>query len=303
MIIKNFSEEYLPVTAKLCRLNMHLDIMPDFLLREKTFGEPDYNPKLTLLAFDENETQNPIGFIQGVIKQRPEEKIGYIKLLCVDSNFRRKGIASKMYQQVEAKIKEVGVKKIRVYESYPNYFMPGIDPFYTEAVCFFERKGFKKFSDTSNLRANLLELNYDTSEEEKKLEKEGIICRRAGTEDKDAVLKWVEKNFTAWIHEVSNSFHNSPVTLFICEVKGELKAFSAHEANNRGTGWFGPMGTDPSLRGKGIGGILLLKCLEDLKNMGYVKAIIPWVGPIPFYMHYANARVERVFWRYEKILE
>jgi mycothiol synthase len=80
-------------------------------------------------------------------------------------------------------------------------------------------------------------------------------------------------------------------------------AFSAHEGNNKGTGWFGPMGTSAELREKGAGSILLKKCLKDMKEMGFVKAIIPWVGPIPFYMHHVNSKVERVFWRYEKILE
>lgn len=302
MIIKNFSENYLRSAAKLCRQNMEFDIMPDFLLREKTFGDPDFNSDLTLLYFkDENE--EPVAFIQGVIRKRENQKIGYVKLLCVDSNERRKGIATDLYKNIEEKFRKENVKVVRVYESYPNYFMPGVDPFYTEAVCFFERNGFKKFSDTSNLTADLLSQNFDSQKEEEKLKDEDIICRRAEQNDKDKILSWVGKNFPVWTYEVSESFKNNPITLFITEMKGEVKAFSAHEANNKGTGWFGPMGTDESLRGKGVGGILLRKSLLDMKNMGFVKAVIPWVGPIPFYMHYANANVDRVFWRYEKILE
>ena len=109
--------------------------------------------------------------------------------------------------------------------------------------------------------------------------------------------------FAAWSGEVISAFQNNPITLFIAEQDENLLAFSAHEGNNKGTGWFGPMGTDPALRGKGVGGILLKKCLKDMKEMGFVKATIPWVGPIPFYMHYADAKVERIFWRYEKIME
>jgi len=45
---------------------------------------------------------------------------------------------------VEQKFKKKRVKHIRFYESYPNYFMPGIDPLYTEATWFFERFGYKK---------------------------------------------------------------------------------------------------------------------------------------------------------------
>jgi mycothiol synthase len=40
-----------------------------------------------------------------------------------------------------------------------------------------------------------------------------------------------------------------------------------------------------------------------MKEMGFVKAIIPWVGPIPFYMYHADAKMDRIFWRYEKIME
>ncbi len=302
MEIKNFSEDILIEVAKLCRQSMELDIMPDFLLREKTFGEPDFDPGMTLAVYPDN-SNIPAGFIQGVIKDRHEEKIGYIKLFCVNPGFRRKGIASLLYENIETQMKKRGIKKIRVYESYPNYFMPGVDPFYTEAICFFERNGFKKFSDTSNLTADLFETDFDTHEDEKKLEPENIFCRRAETKDKVKINEWIKKNFNAWLGEVSESFNNNPVSLFIAEKNGEIGAFSAFEVNNKGTGWFGPMGTDDSLRGKGIGGILFKKCLADMKDIGYSKAIIPWVGPIPFYMKYANARVSRLFWRYEKKLE
>ncbi len=312
MVIKTFSEEYLEPAAKLCGISMEFDVMPDFLLQEKTFSDPDYNSKLTLLAFN-SENELPAGFIQGIIRNFPAEpskpwkrkkkKIGFIKLLCVHPDQRRKGIASKLYGKIEKKFIKAGVKLVRVYESAPNYFMPGIDPMYTEAICFFERNGFKKFGDTSNLSSYLAEQNFSTEEEESRLQKKNIICKRAEVSEKRAVLAWLEKKFPEWVPEASEAFKNKPVTLFIARHKGSVQAFSAHEVNNKGIGWFGPMGTDKSLHGLGIGGILLRKCLLDMKEMGYVKAIIPWVGPIPFYMHYANAKVERVFWRYEKILE
>ena len=47
--------------------------------------------------------------------------------------------------------------------------MPGIDPFYTEAVCFFERLGYKKIGDTSNLTADLSLQNFDTEDQKKKI--------------------------------------------------------------------------------------------------------------------------------------
>lgn len=300
MVIKEFTEQDISLTAKFCRENMHLDIMPDFLLKEKTIGDPDFRNDLTMLAFEENA---PVGFIQGLIREREQGKFGYIKLLAVQHEHRRKGIGSKLYNLIEDKFKQENVKQIRVYETYPNYFMPGVDPFYTEAVAFFERHKFKKFNDTSNLVSDLTNQNFSTKDEENKLLNDNIVCRRATFEDKKAIIEWTEKNFKAWIGEISEAFNNSPISLFIAELNGKVEAFSAYEVNNKGTGWFGPMGTTSNLRGKGIGGILLKKCLQAMKEIGFNKAIIPWVGPIPFYLHYCNAKVSRVFWRYEKFLE
>jgi N-acetylglutamate synthase-like GNAT family acetyltransferase len=302
MIIKTFNEDLIKPVAKLCRQNMHRDIMPDFLLREKTLGDPDFKNELSLVGLSEINN-SPIAFLQAVIRTRDTGKVGYIKLLCVDSNQRRKGFAKALYENIEQKMKQQQVKVVRVYESFPNYFMPGIDPFYTEAVCFFERLGFKKFGDTSNLVADLSINKFDTDADEINLLKEKITVRRAEEKDRQKVFDWVEKNFVAWHGEVSSAFQNNPITLFIAEREGNIASFSAHEANNKGTGWFGPMGTDASARGKGIGAVLLKKCLGDMKEMGFVKAIIPWVGPIPFYMQHANAKVDRVFWRYEKIIQ
>ncbi len=85
-------------------------------------------------------------------------------------------------------------------------------------------------------------------------------------------------------------------------MNGEIIAFSEFETNNKGTGWFGPMSTSVNARGKGVGGVLLKRCMNEMKKMGFKTSIIPWVGPISFYMHYINSPVDRVFWRYEKKL-
>jgi len=301
MNIKVFNEELLPSAAKLFRQNMLYDIMPDFLLKEKTVDDPDFDPELTLLAYNDDNTL--VGFIQGIIRRRDNERLGYVKLLCIDSNERRKGIAKELYNIIEKKFIAEKINKIRVYESWPNYFMPGVDPFYTEAVCFFERMGFVKIGDTSNLEVDLINQNFMTDSEVSELQSKGFNLRRAAADDKIRVLQWIRSNFPAWEIEVTRTFQNSPISIHLAEKEDNIIAFSAFEGNNTGTGWFGPMGTTEAARGMGIGGVLYKKCLNDMKAIGFTKATIPWVGPIPFYMHYSNARVKRVFWRYEKVLQ
>lgn len=302
MVIKEFSEELVSAAAKLCRQNMELDIMPDFLLREKTFGDKDYNPSLTLVAFDE-VLSVPVGFIQAVVKQRTNEKIGYIKLLCVDVNNRRKGIGTILHNDVVEKIKSAGIKKIRLYESFPNYLTPGIDKNYTEGVQFFNKLGYKKFNETVNLSADLSVQKYDTQSEELNLDRKGITTRRAIESDRANVMEFINKNFYDWREEVESTFDNQPITLFVAEKDEKIIGFSAHEGNNKGTGWFGPMGTQENFRGLGLGAVLLKKSLLDLKILGYTRAIIPWVGPVEFYTKNCNCKIERNFLRYEKEME
>ena len=301
MLIKVINAGLIRECAKLCRQAMPRDIMPDFLFREKVFDDIDFRSDLNLIAVDEYDG-TAAGLISAVIRTSGEEKAGFIKLLCVPEQYRRKGIASSLYSEVEKKFLAVGIKEIRVCESVPNYFMPGIDPFYTEAVCFFESKGFVKFNDTSNLIADLLNNNFNTDKEEQQLLNAGITIKRADDNDYCSLLMLLEKYFPGWKGEVASSFNNTPVSIYIALLDGKVIGFSAYEGNNKGTGWFGPMGTNPEYRGKGAGGVLFKKCLQDLKDLGFAKAIIPWVGPIPFYMKHANARVNRVFWRYKKVI-
>lgn len=300
MEIINLTPDLLKETAKFCRVNMPLDIMPDFLFKEKTFDDPDFDPELALVAKDGSEI---VGFVMGVIRNHKFAKIGYIKLMAVKSSHRRKGIATKLYEIIHNKFVNENCDKERIYDSFPNYFMPGIDPRYTEAICFAERRSFKKFAETSNMICQLIGQNFDTSKEEAEKASEGFIFKRAEDSDYDLTINFVAKEFELWIPEVHTAFKNEPKSIHICVYNNEVVGFSAYDTNNFNIGWFGPMGTSSKMRGKNIGGILLKRCLKDQQAQGHQFAIIPWVGPIPFYSHYCGAKVQRVFWRYEKELK
>ncbi|MGB9664129.1 MAG: GNAT family N-acetyltransferase [Ignavibacteria bacterium] len=300
MKIQQLTIDDLQNAAKFCRINMKYDIMPDFLFKEKTFDDQDFNPELALLVKENDEI---IAFMMGVIRNYKKiGKIGYIKLMAVKSSERRKGIAKKLYEILEEKFIRDGCEKVRIYESHPNYFQPGIDPLYTEAVCFAERLGFKKFNDTSNMICNLVGQNFDTSKEEKILLDNGIIIKRAEKNDYESTMKFILENFELWENEVNIAFKNDPISIHIAIYQDRVVGFSAYDTNNLNTGWFGPMGTSPQMRGRNIGGVLLKRCLKDQQAQGHQFAIIPWVGPIPFYSHFCGAKVQRVFWRYEKVL-
>ncbi len=295
--LRIFNENDIPAMLSLSNKHMEFDQLTEVLLREKILEDPAYNPNLVFVYELNGEM---IGYIAGVTREIRGEKIGYVKLMVVAQPYRRQGYGTELYLALEKKLKELGMEKVRVYDVPFNYFMPGIDPRYTPALAFFETMGFERFGDTSNLTVDLQNQSFDTQEEEKQLLGQGIEIRRANYEDRDALLEFIREHFDLWRYEVLNAYNSLPIAIHIAIHQGKIKAFSAHNGNNFGTGWFGPMGTHPDLRGKGIGGILLKRCLQDMKDWGLEKSIIPWVGPIRFYSYYVNAVVERVFWRYEK---
>ena len=302
MEIRIFGDNDLERVAALLDNNFEYDSMSTSLLQEKIYDDPEYDPATILVAV---ENKTIIGFMQGVMRQIRGEIIGYIKLMAVDARRRREGIARAMYRRLEAHFREKDADKVRFYDVPFNYFMPGIDPRYTAALCFAMRMGFERFADTSNLLVELQTQDWSTRNEEEglKIKDKRIEIKRAGENDKQILLDFIDTEFPLWRAEVTASFRSEPVAVHIALHDGKVKAFSGHNGNNIGTGWFGPMGTHPDLRGKGIGGILLKRCLADMKNWGLEYGIIPWVGPIDFYAHYANAYVDRVFWRYEKRLK
>jgi GNAT superfamily N-acetyltransferase len=281
-------------------LNNHweYDTITEELLNEKLEGDPYWMPEATFVCRDGDRM---IGFMQGVLRDIRGTRYAYIKLMAVDKNYRRQGIASALYKRLEKVFVASRADVVRIYDVPLNYWMPGIDPKYTPALCWAMRKGFERFSDTSNLLVDLNQ-NWDTSAREEAFKKDHIEVRRAKPEEKQVVLDFIMDDWSLWNNEVEMAFKDQPPSIHIALINGKVKAFSAHNANNKGTGWFGPMGTHADLRGKGMGAVLLKRCLNDMKNEGLKQAIIPWVGPIDFYSWHANAVVHRVFWRFEKKL-
>ena len=297
LIIRGGWPEDVGVLAAFLDRNWDYDRMDETLLREKLFDDPLADPELCLTAYSGNMI---VGFLYAVRRTVRGQEFGYVKLMAVDEARRRQMIGSALYRQAEKLLVKKGATHIRWYDVPLNYFMPGIDPRYTAAFCFALKHGFKQFGEAINMVCDLEGQDFSTQDVEDAIAAEGIEVRRATHDDRQTLKKLLDAEWELWNNEVSMAMRDTPPSVHIAFKKGELKAFSVHNGNNKGTGWFGPMGTHPDMRGLGIGTILLKRCLNDMQQEGHKKAIIPWVAPIAFYSHFVNARINRVFWRMEK---
>jgi GNAT superfamily N-acetyltransferase len=191
-----------------------------------------------------------------------------LRLIAVDPEHRRRGIGSRLLDGKFA------------FAEPGNYFTPGIVESDTGTRAFFAKHGFVDEEWTSNLETTQLPDSIPTG------------VQRVNDATRHRVLSFVEYNFgSAWRFECENAGSR----LFFIEHGGEVAGFAAHDANNRGLGFFGPTGVAEPMRGRGLGTLLLHASLADLRAMGYARVVIPWTDSIDFYAKACGARVTHRF--------
>lgn len=256
---------------------LYLDSFTEKQVYQRIFEDSCYTPSLNLV-------EDGKAVILGV--KRGE--IAHIKAIGAE-----RGYGSIILREWEKNAEILGAKEVHVGGAL-WYFFPGLDPRYTEALCFFLRQGYERVpGDDVDMSLDLENFYHQENEIP------GVNLRRLEDRDKEALRKFMLENFSeGWLEETMASYKNGPVSCHIAEIDGEIVAFAAYEITN--PGYFGPTGTREDMRRKGIGSELLRRSLWDLKKLGYKRAIIPWVGPICYYWRVVGAKIHRVYWHLRK---
>ncbi|MBI4578773.1 MAG: GNAT family N-acetyltransferase, partial [Planctomycetes bacterium] len=293
--IRTAAPSDLSVLHALASAAMVFDRFSPDLLAEKLFfnPHPGRDEYTTLLAEADGR---PVGMMQHVV--RASEAKAWLGLFAVTADRRRRGLGRRLYDAALAAWRERGVRTVDTLTIPANYLVPGIDPRYTPACCFVESLGFVQRAAKSNMVA-YLDSEFDTRRAEEALREKRIEIRRAADADSPAFERFFGKYFGEdWLAECGLAMQCRPPAVHLALRGGEVIAFSAHSSMNREWGNFGPMGTADDARGLGLGRVLLHRCMADLKAAGHATAVIPWIGPYPFYCRHLNCHIERVFWQY-----
>lgn len=112
--------------------------------------------------------------------------------------------------------------------------------------------------------------------------------RRAMAPDREEVVSWVrEHTGKSAAGECEKAFSNTPISIFIATIKGEIVGYACYDAT--APDFFGPTEVGEKHQGKGIGKALLIRTLWAMKEQGYGYAIIGGAGPVEFYEKAVNA--------------
>jgi len=255
---------------------------------EKLFGAGPSAPAIAFGSWDGDE-------LVGVAAVSSK----WLRLIAVVPHARRKGAGAALLAACEVHARTSGETRMRVLDQPGNYLAPGVDERNTYVVGWLERRGYARASEP---RENVLIAVRDNPRvtEERAVElariagTRGYEVRRARS-DEIALLDAVRTEFGgAWPFELERALGHDPVGAHVALVDGSYCAFAAHDGNNRGLGWFGPTGTWPAHRGKGLGEALLLACLVDV-GKEHAHCEVAWIGPRPFYDKVAGITSERRF--------
>lgn len=279
--------------AELCRRALlPVDVEDVDGLHRVLWHDPDSAPDLALVAHD---TGVIVGGVFASMNHPQGEPIsGNIKLLAVDPRRRRAGIGAALLAEIEPRLHRYGAAEIWTGGSQPNYWWPGIDTRYHTALALFTATGYQHDDDTVNMRVNITHGQATTPAT--------MPHRRLATAEWPAFQQWMSTTWDdQWATELQAALNRSPISCHVAIEDGTYLGFAAYDTNRRG--WFGPMGTTPAARGKGIGAALLLACLDDYRAAGRQECEIAWAGPQDFYRRTVGAEVSRTFLRLRKQLQ
>jgi GNAT superfamily N-acetyltransferase len=237
--------------------------------------------------FDDPDAQVVVGVFDGGLDAVGAAVVrgtrGWVKFLAVHPRTRRRGIGRALLERLEVFCAENGATSVEVGNSAPYYVIPGVDVRTTEAVCFFEAMGYKRYGDCVDLGVRLAGLP------------DPVLDTRLATEgDLERLLAWVTQYHPNWIDELTRGVRQQS-----CVVHEDL-GFACIDVNREGL--FGPTATHPDHRGTGIGSATLLAALRLMRSRGHEHATISWAAALPFYVKTVGALVSRVFWWYSKKL-
>ena len=224
-----------------------------------------------------------VGFMCGMVRkylmedQAPDLDRGYITLLAVDRDYRRQGIGTRLLEQVETCFRSRGVKAAIVGTFAPNYFVPGVDMVaYADAVEFLKAQGFSVPVTVLSMDSCLVDLKTPDwiVAKEAQLVSEGVTFETFRPEHTLPLLDHLRECFPGdWqryiresmVRKTMGQFERSEI--YVAMHDGKCLGFCQHEHER-----FGPFGVDDKERGRGIGAVLLLKCLHGMKALAIHNA-------------------------------
>jgi predicted N-acetyltransferase YhbS len=296
------------VTALLAECLVY-DRMDEEVFGDRVLEDPDFDPELNLVCEVEGRV---VAFAAGAPANERLQCPAGVKLFAVGAGHRRRGVASRLLDELEGRLRARGAERCVAIGAGNNRLAQGLDVRYTPALCLLLSRGYERTGVTQDMEVDLGALALETGEAEARAMAAGVRFRRATAGDAEWLREGVERELAyptpgdprgrRWAYLALQGLAREPVAVQVAE-EAHTGAFLGIAANHAARwGALGPMGVSERARRRGVGEVLLKRSLRDLREEGYERGEIYSVGPIPFYAKTVGARISRVFYLLSKDL-
>ena len=283
------------------------DMVNDSVFADRVLSDPDFDPALNLVAV---LGERVVGFVAGAPANAALQCPAGAKLFAIAPTLRRRGLATRLFDQLEDRLRIQGASRCVAIGAGNNRLAQGLDVQHTPALCFLLGRGYERTGVTQDMVVDVQAASLTTEAAERA--GSTFAYRRATAKDELWLKEGIERELEfpnpgaalgrRWAYLALQGLRRQPVSVHVA-MERETGAFAGFVANHAARwGALGPMGVAERARGRGVGEILLKRALTDLRDEGHNPAEIYSVGPIPFYAKTVNATIGRVFYLMSKPL-
>ena len=230
------------------------------------------------------------GFVLSIARQVPlflqglEPEVGWITAFGVHPQHRRQGIGRQLLDAALARLASMGRKRVLISPYTPNYFIPGVDvDAYPEAMAFLQATGWQTTSTPISMRAELtgFQIPDDILElEERRANEDRIIVRPVLPCDLPELMPFIARHFGwDWFRFAQEYLlelfgpGSDEIGFLVASQRGRIVGYCQQKRER-----FGPFGVAEEMRNKGIGRLLLFRCLAIMVTQGFHCAWFLWTG-------------------------
>ncbi len=258
------------------------------IFRTQVLLDPNFTPENLPVAVEDGRV---VGFVLALTRQVPlflqglEPEKAWITAFGVHPAYQRRGIGRALFEHVLDRLRAEGRKTVDISPYVPNYFVPGVDvAAYPGTIAFLEQAaGFHTLYRALSMGADLsgFQIPPEILELERRREEEdGITIRPVTEADLPELMPFIVEYFGwDWYRHAQEYllqiFGGTPhnICFLVARERGKIVGYCQQRGER-----FGPFGVQPDCRNKGVGRLLLFRCLETMSARNVYFAYFLWTG-------------------------
>ncbi len=278
------------------------------ILAVKVLADPNFDPRGVLIA---EKSGLPCGFVIALVRRVPlgpdgdlETGTGWISVFGVVPEAQRSGVGTALFDAAEEFFQAMGRHRIEVAPYAPNYFWPGVDRDRCPAAqAFLRARGYRQLYEAVAMDKSLIGFAVpdDVLQVKNVREAEGYRFVPLSPRYVRGLIELNERVFYPdWTRAMRETvLRRVPWDrTLLCVRDDQVLGFAQYGAYDHVPDRFGPFGVDESLRGTGLGKVLLYLTMEALAAKGFHDTWFLWTGertPAGYLYHRAGFTVTRTF--------